>query len=87
MYLYHEDAFPQSVYRKKVLSMLLSISNKIHFTYQYVHVHCTNLHCKENCNKGESHNKEQHHEHTYNVLHGFIHYTVNLKIHKRLNNS
>lgn len=38
MYLYHEDAFPQSVYRKKVLSMLLSISNKIHFTYQYVHV-------------------------------------------------
>ena len=55
-----------------------SFKNKIHL---YIKL-CTNLHCKENCNKGESHNKEQHHEDTYNVFHRFIHYAVNLKIHK-----
>ena len=36
------------------------------------------LYCKENCNEGEGHNKEQHHKNTYDILHGIIHYTVDL---------
>ena len=36
------------------------------------------LYCKENCNEGEGHNKEQHHKNTNDILHGIIHYTVDL---------
>ena len=36
------------------------------------------LYCKENCNDGEGHNKEQHHKNTNDILHGIIHYTVDL---------
>ena len=38
----------------------------------------TYLYCKENCNEGEGHNKEQHHKNTNDILHGIIHYTVDL---------
>ena len=36
------------------------------------------LYSKENSNEGEGHNKEQHHQNTNDILHGIIHYTVDL---------